>query len=142
MKTLRGWFVCLLISTRKKSLLKKFEVQHSCQCKWLQRNLLKREDIKTYVKKGIGWTSLRSGSLSRTSKACLFLRNSSASSMILPVSAALTFTLWIDMSLRNSKKWRQVKVFVCSLVFCCFGFFKAWGDSFDIFLYGNKNKQR
>lgn len=57
------------------------------------------EDQATYVRKGMGCTSFRSGSFSLTVSACLFFRSPRASSMMACVSAALTDTSWIDMSL-------------------------------------------
>lgn len=63
----------------------------------------------TYVKKGMGCTSFRSGSFSRTVSACLFLRSPRASSTMACVSAALTDTLWIDMSL-TAQRIRQGEI--------------------------------
>ena len=53
----------------------------------------------TYVRKGMGCTSFRSGSFSRTVSACRFLRSPRASSTMACDSAALTDTAWMDMSL-------------------------------------------
>lgn len=60
--------------------------------------------LHTYVKTEIGWISFRSGSVFRAIKACLFLRSSSASSIIVLASDALTLTSWIDMSLKIQGK--------------------------------------
>lgn len=68
------------------------------------------ETQTTYVKKGMGCTSFRSGSFSRTVSACLFFRSPRASSMMACVSAALTDTSWIDMSLIACKTGRNYNV--------------------------------
>lgn len=61
----------------------------------------------TYVKKGMGCTNFRSGSFSRMVSACLFFRSPRASPMMACVSAALTDTSWIDMSLTVCKTRRN-----------------------------------
>lgn len=58
----------------------------------------------TYVKKGMGCTSFRSGSFALTVSACRFFRSPRASSTMACVSAALTDTSWIDMSLNHVRK--------------------------------------
>lgn len=64
----------------------------------------------TYVKKGMGCTSFRSGSFSCMVSACRLLRSPRASSMMACDSAALTDTSWMDMSLRVRETERSDRV--------------------------------
>lgn len=68
------------------------------------------ESRATYVKKGMGCTSFRSGSFSLTVSACRFFRSPRASSTMACVSAALTDTSWIDMSLKACETERNYNV--------------------------------